>query len=291
MVQPFSQKQHDVGLPETPRRWVERPIGVPEAEGVFVVQQAPGLLNGEHGDAGGLGQLLELGWVHRIAGRVAGDDHRLLGALQQGGGLFDQSRVALGPSGGTVFLGQVPGQVLLGDLRFLQIDGQCQVHRAGPSGGGGAEGGGHELGDAGLVVDQPRTLGHRRGHADLVDLLKGRHTLLGHFGRPGDEDHRALGGVDGRKGGDGVGKSGPAGEDAHRRTPGDSGVAVGHVQGRPFVPGIDEPDALVFGSVHQWQDGVADDGEHHLNALQFETPDEEMGSGQFCHGPSWVAGF
>ena len=82
VVQPFAQKQHNVGLPEAPGRWVEGPIGVPEAEGVFVVQQAPGLLNGEHGDAGGLGQVLQLRRVHRIAGWIAGDDYGLLGALQ-----------------------------------------------------------------------------------------------------------------------------------------------------------------------------------------------------------------
>jgi len=131
-------------------------------------------------------------------------------------------------------------EFVFGDLRFLNVDGQRKVNGAGPSGSRGAEGGGHELRDAGLVVDQPRALGHRCGHADLVDLLEGRHTLLGHLGRPGDEYDRGLGGVDGRKGGNGIGKAGPAGEDARRRTAGDPGISVGHVQRRAFMPGVDE---------------------------------------------------
>jgi len=182
-------------------------------------------------------------------------------------------------------------EFVFGDLRFLNVDGQRKVNGAGPSGSRGAEGGGHELRDAGLVVDQPRALGHRCGHADLVDLLEGRHTLLGHLGRPGDEYDRGLGGVDGRKGGNGIGKAGPAGEDARRRTAGDPGISVGHVQRRAFMPGVDELDALVFRRIHQGQDGVADDGEHLLDALQLETSNEEMGSGQLCHFPSWAIRF
>ena len=152
--------------------------------------------------------------------------------------------------------------------------------------GGGAESRRHVLGDAPLVVDQPRPLRDRIGHADLVDLLEGGHALLRQLGAARHEDDRAFRCVDRRQCRDGVGESRPAGEDAHRWLAGDAGVAVGHVQGSALVAGVDKLDTLILRGVHQGQNGVTNDGEHLLDALLLQTADEQVTSGESRHGPS-----
>ena len=124
----------------------------------------------------------------------------------------------------------------------------------------------------------------RGGHGDLVDLLEGGLALFGEFGASGHEDDGALGGVDGRQAGDGVGEAGAAGEHGDGGLAGDAGVAVGHVHGRALVAGVDELDALIGGGVHQGQDGVAHDGEDLLHALLFEASDKEVAPVQLGHG-------
>ena len=159
------------------------------------------------------------------------------------------------------------------------------MHRAGAAGGGGAEGGGHELRDPLAVVNHPRALGDRRRHSHLVDLLERRHPLFGKLGASGDEHNGTLGGVDGRKGGNSVGEAGASGEHAHRRPAGDSSVAVGHVQRRSLVAGVNELDSLILGRIDQWKNGVAHDGEYFFDAFQLQTAYEQMCPGQFRHGP------
>ena len=193
------------------------------------------------------------------------------------------------PTRGAVFLRQELGEFVLTDLGVLQVDWQRQVHRAGAAGGGGAEGRGHEFRDALLVVDQPGPLGDRSGHADLVNLLEGGHTLFRQLGAARNEDNRALRGVDRRKGRDGVGEAGPAGEYAHGRLAGYAGVAVGHVQGSALVTSVDELYALIRSRIHQRQYCVADDGEYLLDAFLFQASDEQMSSGESGHGPSWIS--
>ena len=250
---------------------------------MFVIQQPPRLLHGEHRNAGRLGQCLQLGRGHRVAGGVAGDDYRAARAPQQRRRLLDEGRVALGPPHRAVFRRQILGQFVFADFLVLKIDGQGEMHRAGAAGGGSAEGGRHEFGDAFAVVNQPRAFGDRGGHRHLVDFLKGGHAFFGEFGAAGDEHHRGFGSVDGGQGADGVGKAGAAGEDAGRRAAGDAGVAVGHMQRGALVAGVDELDALIGGGVHQGQNSVADDGKDFLDALLLEAANEQMRPGKFRH--------
>ena len=98
--------------------------------------------------------------------------------------------------------------------------------------------------------------------------------FFGEFGAAGDEDDRAFRGVDGGQAGDGVGEAGAAGEQGDGRLAGDAGIAVGHVHGRALVSGVDKLDAFVSGGVNQGQDGIADYGEHPLDALLFQAADE-----------------
>ena len=157
------------------------------------------------------------------------------------------------------------------------------MHRAGPAGHGGAEGGSHILRDALAVVNQPGTFGHRSGHTHLVHLLEGGHTLFRQFGTAGDEDNRAFRGIDGGQTGDGVGESRAAGENRHRRFAGNAGIAVGHVHGGAFVASINKLNSFIGRRIHQGQDGIADDGKHPLNALLFQTADEQVASVQVGH--------
>ena len=75
----LAQEQGDVGLAEAPRRWIQCAVGVAETQGMLVVQQTPGLLNGKHRNAGGFGQLLHLFRCDGIAAGVSHDDYRFLG--------------------------------------------------------------------------------------------------------------------------------------------------------------------------------------------------------------------
>ena len=62
-------------------------------------------------------------------------------------------------------------------------------------------------------------------------------------------------------------KPGPPGEHAHRRPAGDSSVAVGHVQRRSLVAGVNELDSLILGRIDQWKNGVAHDCEYFFRCL------------------------
>ena len=294
MVQPLAQQQHDVGLAELAGRAVQRAVGVPEAQRMQVVNQTPRLLHGEDGRARGLRQRLQLRRLDGVARRIAHDDDGTLGVGHQVRRLLDQLGVALGPAHVAVLLGQERGQVLLADRRFLQVDGQGQVHWPGPAAHRRAESGGDKLGDAVLVVDQPRPLRNGRRHGHLVDLLEGCLSLLGQLGAAGHEDHRALGGVDGGQAGDGVGETGAAGEQGHRRLAGDARVAVGHVHRRALVPRVDELDALVGRRVHQGQYRVPDNRKDLLHPLLLQAANEQMPTIQLRHKTQlldkiWVA--
>ena len=283
VVKALAEQQHHVGFPEFPGRAVQRAVGVPEAQGMQVVDEAPGLLDGEDGRAGGLGKSLKLGRLHGVAGRVAHDDHRTLGVGEEVGRLLDERRVTLRSPHVAVFLGQVRGKILLADGGLLEVDGQGQVDRAGSAAHCGAEGGSDEFRDAVLFVDQPRPLRNGSRHGDLVDFLEGCLTLFGEFGASGNENDGAFGGIDGRQAGDGVGEAGAAGEQGDGGLAGDAGVAIGHVHGRALVAGVDELDALIGSGVDQRQNGVAHDGENLLHALLFQASDKEVAPVQLRH--------
>ena len=260
---------------------------------MLVVNHAPGLLNGEGGNAGSLhqgGQLLLGGGV---AGRVAHDDDRTLGVAEEVRGLLYERGVALGAAHVAVLAGQVGRQFFLRYGFVLDVDGQGQVHRAGAPGHGGAKGGGDKLGDAAAVVNQPGALGNGSSHANLVHFLEGGHALFRQFGAAGHENDGAFRGVDGGKAGDSVGKARAAGEQGHGRLAGDAGVAVGHVHGGALVASVDEFNPLVGRGVHQGQDGIADDGKHPLDAFLLQAADEKVTSVQVGHiqllsRPAWV---
>ena len=128
MVQSFAQQQHDIGLAEASRSVVEAGVGDAVAQGVSVVDEAPGLLDCEYRQARAFHQGLKLLGTHGVSRRVAHDHDWPLRPAQQVDGFGNQCWIAVGAPTVAVLAGLVGRHVLFLYAMFLYVHGNGQVH-------------------------------------------------------------------------------------------------------------------------------------------------------------------
>ena len=149
-----------------------------------------------------------------------------------------------------------------------------------------------DLGEQLGLVDPPGPLDERPVDLELgavgveVDLLVGMSAEVVRRNVAGDDDHRDA--VEGGVGDAGRGVREPGTEVAedHRRSAGDSGVAVGGVGGDLFVTHVDELDRAVGHRRENGDVGVPAQPEDVADATPFEMADELLGNGRMglIHG-------
>ena len=160
------------------------------------------------------------------------------GGGQQFGELGQRPGVRLGVGG----LGRLRGEG--GHGRQLDVFGQSNDDRPGPSGKGERNGFLHDPGDVLGPVRDEDPFCHPAIEGGKIDLLK-RHAPFGAGGGMADQqDHRhafLFGGMnaDGR-----IAGAGSAGHHAHAGPSGQAGIGLGHIGGAPFLAADMEGEAV-----------------------------------------------
>ena len=211
------------------------------------------------------------------------EDDRALGARQERDGLADRRGVALGP-------GRRPPHRGIRHRRLVHrlaedVTGQVEVDGARPAGGGVAERGGDQLGDAPGVEHPLRPLGDGPHDRHLIDLLEGLHAEIHPRARsPDPDDRRRVGECIGEAGGE-VGRAGARGGHAHAGTLGDARPGMGHHARRLLVARVDGPHAELDDLALRLEHGPAHEEEEGVHALRFERPRQQLRSGDRPHHP------
>ena len=248
----------------------------------FFGNDAAALRRGEEGDAGGVDEGPQLRRRIRPDHAAAGDDERLLRALQQLDGGGDAGGVALGAALG-VGLGR-QRDLLLVHLGGDDVGGEVEVdrplralHRA-------------AVEHAKLLADAARDGGldgqlARRGHhRDLVHLLEAAHAALVEGRRAADGDDRAGVGEGVHHAGHGVGGRRAGGRQADAGSLHEPRVGVGRHGRRLLVADVDHADAQLLRRLRDGRDRAADDVEDGVHAEAVEGAGGDVGPGDFGHG-------
>ena len=202
---------------------------------------------------------------------VSGQDHRPLGALQQGGRAMQLARHRLDQRPGAAW--HRPA----GDLALHHVVGQLEVGRPRLLPLGHRERLAHRLGDDRRVVDARVPLRHRLHHPDDVDVLVALLVHLGEAGLAGQRHHRRPVEVCVGEPGHEVRRPGPERPQAHAGLARQAAVRVGHERGALLVAHGDEGDlARRVERVVQVERLLAGDAEHVPDALVLEAVHEQV---------------
>ena len=227
------------------------------------------MLFGEQRQAGRFNESLDGFARECVTGGAAGDEQRLLRAVQQSDRAPHQLGIGQERRFRAIAVRFDEHDVIFLDALFLDIDGNRQMHRTAPAAECQAHGAGDEFRDASNVVDHERTFGDRRRHVHLIDFLLRAATQVVHVGAAGDGDHRRFGVQRVGQAGDRVGES-RCRVHAHARLLGQTAPGVGHMHGSLLVARVDDAKILVRHDIQHRQDMIAGQGEDIFDAFELE---------------------
>ena len=260
----------DVVVPHEPQR--------PDAVGVVVGHDAFAVEGVGHRDAELLGEPHQ--GIGRVGagGAVSGQQHRPHGCTQN----VDGARHLAG--GRCVSANNIARQRdQVGVVGFVSIDvfGHGEIDRCRAFGLGELERFADHLRYRLRGGDTGGPPGDRREHRHQVDVLVRLFVLAVLADLGGDRDHR--GAVGGGVGDAELQVDRPRTQRGghHRRPPGDPAVHLGHERRRLLVPGEHIPDVGRGQRLHEADVLLARQPEDHLDALVFQTLDDQLGG--FAH--------
>ena len=129
------------------------------------------------------------------------------------------------------------------------------------------------------ALGEPRGFRDRARGADLVHLLKGAGPELAPRRVTAHEDHGRLGHQGAVERGDGVAVTGTGCDEGHTRLIGQTPPGIGHVDGRGFVPRMNQREVPADRSVVNREDLIAGKGEEVLDAVGSQRVHDTLGPG------------
>ena len=207
------------------------------------------------------------------------DQHRAFRVQDEFSGFFDVAGIAPGTALRAVAARE--NHFVLAGLSVQDIHRDFEEHGPRPSARSVAKGHGDVFGDAFRPVSASRPFGQGSEDFQLVHVLHGSDVPPGDGTPAADQDDGGRTLLSHRDSGNSVDHAGS------RRNEGDSGLAggpgpaFGHIDGRLFVPGIDNPDAEIDARVKGVVDMPAGKSEDAFHAFLLQCPGDQLSAAPY----------